>query len=553
MNYTIDFYRRGVTNLENYLETLIRNQMTDAMDWQHGGIMSIDQGIVPYNWGSVVFYPAFLYYFEDNRFYKSNDAFRCADELLDFFNTNLHHSGVLDFHMANFYSSPDTAFVNTVLCRLYGFIKDKPTDKKGEEFKVKLYNTIKRTADGIMAGGFHTPNHRWVETAALAASMNITKDQSYLTRINAFLIEGIDCDEEGEYTERSTGGYNYVNNEAMINIAVELDKPEYLLHVRRNLKMMATYVHTNFEIFTQNSTRQDKGVEKIFLDKYLYQYLKAGNLLKDRELLSIAKAITDDLILYGRGYPIDLCSMVTENDLVSIPDDIEPYIFKDFDHHFKQSGLVRELHNGFTMSIIEDNDTFMYLRYKAVDMYIQGGIHFFNERHIRVKNIRKIENGYAMDYHGEGKYYLPYGEYQGTSDFNQMDLKKRGTTKPITVDALIEVTHTEKGYRIHIKTQGCRKVCIRFDIALNSNATVFGNGYTIRANAGGILVAGKGYVKAELGSCGVKMGPAFADTFITEGLFGSNSIAADKYHVFFNALTPFDNTFTIEPVIKIEE
>jgi negative regulator of replication initiation len=59
--------------------------------------------------------------------------------------------------------------------------------------------------------------------------------------------------------------------------------------VRRNLNMMAVYYHTNFEIFTQNSTRQDRGT-RVYADKYIYQYLKAGHLLKDKELLGMARA-----------------------------------------------------------------------------------------------------------------------------------------------------------------------------------------------------------------------------------------------------------------------
>lgn len=60
-------------------------------------------------------------------------------------------------------------------------------------------------------------------------------------------------------------------------------------------------------------------------------------------------------------------------------------------------------------------------------------------------------------------------------------------------------------------------------------------------------------MKADLGSCGVKIGPARNDTYITEGLFGSAPLAMDKYHIFFNYMTPFEHSFTIEPTAKFEE
>ena len=551
MTYTIDLYNEAVKNSDNAFAALIRNQMVDAKDWQFGGVMNNDFGIVPYGSGGNVCSAIMLYFCPESKYYMNDEAYECADKLFTFLYANLRPSGVIDYHVANFYSAPDTSFTNIGLCHTYNYIKDRKTNEHGEELKKRLYEALSKLADGIFTGGFHTPNHRWVETAALLLAMNITGKKEYLTRINAFLKEGVDCNEDGEYTERSTGGYNYINNMAFLIIADELGKPEYLEPVRRNLKMMSAYYHTNMEIFTQNSTRQDRGTQ-VYATKYIYQYLKAGHLLKDDELLAMARAIIDDSLKSGRGFPVGIYEMTTEPELLEIPD-VEPKMPTAYDYHFKDSGIVRMLHNGCSVSIMEDQDTFFYLQFGAVDMYIRGGIHFFNERHIKVKNLRKIKDGYAMDYHGEGTYYLPYDEYQGTSDFNKMDKSKRKTTGPITVDAILEVKRTEKGFSIHMKMDGCTKVPVRFEMAVNNNAVVFGDGYTIRANGGGRLVASKGYVKVDMGNSGVKIGPAFAETFVTEGLFGSTPVSGSKYNIFFNALTPFDHEFSIEPIEKIEE
>ena len=158
-----------------------------------------------------------------------------------------------------------------------------------------------------------------------------------------------------------------------------------------------------------------------------------------------------------------------------------------------------------------------------------------------------------MDYHGKGAYYLPFGEYQGTTDFWKMDKSKRKITEILTVDAVIEVTMTDKGFKVNLKASGIEKVSIRLDIAINKEAFVKGEGYAIRANAGGILLPEKGYVIADFGSCGVKIGPVRSDTYITEGLFGSAPLAMDKYHIFFNYMTPFEHSFTIEPTARFED
>lgn len=551
MNYTIDLYKEAVKNSDIGFAALLRNQMVKAKDWQFGGVLNNDFGLVPYGSGGSVCSAIMLYFCPDSQYYKSKEAYDSADKLFAFLYANLRPSGVIDYHVANFYSAPDTSFTNIGLCITYNYIKDQKTDAQGEELKKRLYEALSKLADGIFTGGFHTPNHRWVESAALSLAMNITGKKEYLTRINAFLNEGIDCNEDGEYTERSTGGYNYINNMAFLILAKELNKPEYLEPVRRNLKMMSAYYHTNMEIFTQNSTRQDRGTQ-VYATKYIYQYLKAGHLLKDNELLGMGRAIIDDSLRNGRGFPVGIYEMTTEPELLEIPD-VEPIIPTQYDYHFKDSGIVRMLHNGCSVSIMEDQPTFFYLQFGAVDMYIKGGIHFFDERHLNVKNLRRIEGGYAMDYHGEGTYYLPYDEYQGTSDYLKMDKSKRGTTGPITVDAVIEVTKTQKGFSIKTKMDGCTKVPVRFEIAVNPNAVIFGDGYTIRANAGGRLVASKGSVKVDMGTSGVKIGPAFAETFLTEGLFGSVPVSGSKYNIFFNGLTPFDHEFTIEPIEHIED
>lgn len=553
MFYNYDLYKDALKNTEDYVEQLSRNQMVEANDWRHGGIMSVERGIVPSHTVAVVFPQAMLYFLEDSKYYMSEDAYKRSIMTLDFFENNLNPSGLLDFYMCNFQSAPDTSFAIRPLVGLYRFIKDRKTDQAGEIIKERVYNLLIKLADGVLTGGFHTPNHRWVESSALSMVMNITGDKKYLTRINEFLAEGIDCDEEGEYTERSTGGYNHVNNEALIHIAEELNKPELLEFVRRNLVMMTYYIHTNFGIFTQNSRRQDQGKEDLYLDMYLYQYLKVGYLLKDTQLLGIAKALIEDIFDKGRKFPIGLHTMITEPEILEIPESIEAFSFKPYIKHFSKSSIARMLHNDMTLSLIEDKETFLYLKHKTLDMYIQGGILFFNERHIKVNNIHEIENGFAMTYHGEGKYYLPFEQYQGTSEFKETDKQKRKATPTLSVDAVIEVTKTEKGFKVRMKSSGIEKVSVRLDIAINKDAFVIGEGYAIRANAGGILMPEKGYVKAELGNCGVKIGPAVSQTYITEGLFGSVPLSQDKYHVFFNLLTPFDYSFTIEPLNQIEE
>src|SRR5690606_2938657 len=101
---------------------------------------------------------------------------------------------------------------------------------------------------------------------------NIFKIEGFRERAYKYLNEGIDCNEYGEYAERSSGNYNHVNNEQMIILAKETGDPSYLEYVRRNLDMMINYFEPDGTIFTGNSTRQDRG-KKVYPDIYYNQYL----------------------------------------------------------------------------------------------------------------------------------------------------------------------------------------------------------------------------------------------------------------------------------------
>ena len=66
-----------------------------------------------------------------------------------------------------------------------------------------------------MEGGFHTPNHRWAIAGMLKLCGRLFNDDVMYASADRYLAEGIDCNEDGEYAEKSAGNYNSVNNDAM--------------------------------------------------------------------------------------------------------------------------------------------------------------------------------------------------------------------------------------------------------------------------------------------------------------------------------------------------
>ena len=173
-------------------------------------------------------------------------------------------------------------------------------------------------------------------------------DERYVARIDQYLAEHIDCNEDGEYAERSAGGYNEMNNRALLILAQDLGKTELLEYVRRNLEMMPVFYHTDFSIFTENSRRQDKGTAP-YAEKYAYQYLLCGQTHDDEALRAIGTAQLEACIRCGRPFPLaaeDL--MLFPEAFQNLPAPAGPELF-EVDRLLKGSGLLRLSRGGLNL------------------------------------------------------------------------------------------------------------------------------------------------------------------------------------------------------------
>ena len=183
---------------------------------------------------------------------------------IDYLLRTQHESGLIDLRSCNYDSSPDAAFAVQRLASVLELTL--PLAEKDGEFahlieKVKTFT--RRAAEGILIGGFHTPNHRWVIVSALAQAAALFPDLPVHPVIQQYLDEGIDVDADGAYTEHSVGVYDAVCNRSLLLYAHHRGDRNILPFVHRNLTFDMHLVHADSTAETGLSRRHDYGTRKV--------------------------------------------------------------------------------------------------------------------------------------------------------------------------------------------------------------------------------------------------------------------------------------------------
>jgi len=143
-------------------------------------------------------------------------------------------SGCFDLLATNFDSAPDTGFMIKAIApvvRASRLIDDEGARRVADTLGEIIHTAI----PGMVKGGFHTPNHRWVLSAALSMSLELYPDMAGMETVEQYLAETIDIKADGEYIERSAGGYNAICNRSLRLAAEALSRPDLLDAVRKNL------------------------------------------------------------------------------------------------------------------------------------------------------------------------------------------------------------------------------------------------------------------------------------------------------------------------------
>ena len=430
----LDHYAFQLKVLDNAVREYLRAQCMDEGSRFYGALVETAQGVTGPH-ASIALARRLI-----EGYCVPGSAFCGREELLDraalamrFALTLVHEDGTIDLVTTNFHDASETAFAVQTAAPALMLLREFGRGAPGEAaLDALLQRFIDRAADGLLAGGFHTPNHRWVHAAALALCWKLTGRGALLEKMRAFLAEGIDCDESGEYTERSSGVYNIVCDRSFILLAETLGMDELLEHVERNLDMVEMYFEPDHTVNTLNSSRQDAGTSpdwRIYYSCYLYMALRTGR----RDFAWIADEMlrqSDYEPLFHERRPGSLYEFLFF--LLRDPDTLarmasisgEPPAER-FDRHFEQSGIVRARRGDLTLTLVKNQPLFAMLKFGTHPVWLRLAGCFYAKGQFEPQIIEAVKDGWRLRFSVRWGYKGPLPAPQDTRDWHKMDHSQR--------------------------------------------------------------------------------------------------------------------------------
>lgn len=534
------YLKHIIKSSENKVGYFIRNQIMDRNRGDYGGLPNelIDVKPTVYTLTTAVA----LYFNEKSKYYQCEELYQRMLLALNFIKGQQRQDGTFDYPSCNFMSAPDTSFCLKRLIAAYNLLV-KYGNEAAQELKKGYRSIIREAAIGAMHGGFHTPNHRWAITAALVQCSNLFKDEPLaeflMARAHQYLAEGIDGNEDGEYAERSTGNYNAVVNTALISTYEETQDEAYLGYVRRNLEMMLTYIEPDDTIFTQNSTRQDKG-RKQYADKYFYQYLYLAEKYDIETFDHAAHKLIKDNMERGDEAPDCIHILMLQPQLQSYS--FKGYGFlEEYRKYYQDSGVVRVKTPDFTYSLLKEASKFLFLQAGSTSIYMRIGVSYCSTRSFKPQHILVEEGKTVLQYESKGWYYLPFKNDVGTSDWWQMNHSQRDILNNSNLKLQVEVIEQEDGIDVRVTSEGCDRVPVRVEVCVPDQSIIENEYFYTKAEAGRSMILRNGEVNIHHDEQVITVGPGFG-THEFEGHYSGEERNEHTYTLSFNEYTQLDKT-----------
>nr|WP_288834085.1 hypothetical protein [uncultured Flavobacterium sp.] len=505
----------------------------------------------------------------ESRFYKSKIVVERLNQSADVLLKGQYSDGTVDAG-GNRQSPPDTAFVLEYICSAATVLRENK-QKDLDPVKVKLKKFIQNAGEAMITGGVHTPNHRWVVSAALANINSLYPDVRYVQRIDQWLAEGVYINQDGHYSERS-GIYSAVIDKALITMARLLNRPELLKMVQKNLITTYYYTEPNGDLVTVDSKRQDQfmdiTVTKFYL-QYRYMAIHSGNPLFAYMVKLIEKSPDFDKYILQDSLVEFMGDSVLQQ---QIP--VSSNVENDFEKFFVLSNLARIRRGKISLTLFGGNDKpvliasgrssnpnfLMYRKGDAILKYMRLSSSFFRMGYFSGDGIEKIGNKYILKETKEADYYQPLapeflkadGDYQLSESkdgrfWNKMDFDNRVASNIKTQTTVIEIEENNGALSLDFKVDGPPNVEITVEMCFKEGTQVAG----AKQGEKGNYFLKSGTAQLSMGTDAIQLGPGICEHQNVSNLdseeytYHQGTLRTDGVHVYITGFTPFRHKMTI--------
>ena len=358
----------------------------------------------------------------ESRYHQATELVEPVEQACRYLLAAQHGDGTIDMVSTNFHSTPDTAFLLDHLGPAVELLRAAKWTPAARVLADLETFTVK-AGEALLAGGVHTPNHRWVVCAALARVNALFPRPECVQRVEEWLAETVDQDPDGQYTEKSTSIYSAVVNQALAVVARLLDRPALLDHVRRNLDMTFYYVHPDGEVVTEASKRQDK-YQRGSMGRYYYCYRWLAQEDNNGQYAAMARQI-EQTAADQLGYM--LAVFLTEPDLRRpLPPDTP--LPTDYARVFPHSKLARIRRGPVSATILADNSTFFSMRKgRAALESIRLASAFFGKGQFVAEELKSEGNRLVLRQKLQGVYFQPLTREEMAANGGKVMMAPNGT------------------------------------------------------------------------------------------------------------------------------
>jgi hypothetical protein len=521
-----------VASHDKAVESYLRMQITEPGHRHRGGFADAFGLYAP---GSAAgLYDAFVTAIVQpaSRFHKDAAVADRAKLAADYLRRMQTADGNFNLPITNFNSPPDTAFI--VRSAAAGARHARTAGER--ELLTAMEPTLRKAGEGLVNGGVHTPNHRWVCCAALAQLHELFGDSRYLRRIEQWLAESVDIDEDGQFSEHSTVTYNGVSTTSLTVVAHKLKRWELLEPVRRNLDALLYLLHPGEEAVTDVSTRQDQYVHsKPYGSWFPLRYLAVKD--ANGKYAALASKLNPSL------------SQIMEYPELATPGPALEPLPEDYDH-LAPSGRYAHIRRGKT----------------SATLVLGGTSRFFAIRHgaAILEAVR-----FSSAFFGKGQFVPPVGGKRGKEYWLRQELdagywqpadppqriapsvaawyashKERRRTEVCRMEYRATVTEIAKGFRLRIEARGTDECPVSVEIGLGAGGKLEGCVPAPQVEKAWILESGKATLRA--GDDTIRFGPGLREHSYTQVRGAEAKLPGEC--VYLCGYTPFDHTIEFEAV-----